>query len=65
VKIHEDVALDEAVAELERTLITRALNIYHGNLTHAARSLNLTNKGLRDKMRRLGITRENLNSQTG
>jgi len=57
VTIHEEVTLDEAVAELERQLITQTLAKHNGNLTRAARSLNLTNKGLRDKLRRLGIER--------
>lgn len=57
VTINREVTRDEAVAELERQLITRALARHHGNLTRAARSLELTIKGLKDKMRRLGIER--------
>jgi transcriptional regulator with GAF, ATPase, and Fis domain len=52
-----DVTLAEAVSELERQLIARALSNFRGNLTRAARSLELTNKGLRDKIRRLEIDR--------
>jgi transcriptional regulator with GAF, ATPase, and Fis domain len=55
--VEGDVTLAEAVSELERQLIARALSRHKGNLTRAARSLRLTNKGLRDKMRRLEINR--------
>ncbi|MGE0131578.1 MAG: helix-turn-helix domain-containing protein, partial [Blastocatellales bacterium] len=65
VTIFEEAPLDEAVADLERQLITRALTKHNGNLTHTARSLKLTNKGLRDKMRRLGIERPSPNFSTG
>lgn len=55
--VEGEATLAEAVSELERELITRALGRHRGNLTRAARSLGLTNKGLRDKMRRLEINR--------
>lgn len=61
VMIHEEATLDEAVAELERQLITQSLARHNGNLTHAARGLDLTIKGLKDKMRRLGIERPTTN----
>jgi transcriptional regulator with GAF, ATPase, and Fis domain len=57
VAIHQDITHAEAVAELERQLIVQSLVKHNGNLTHAAYGLKLTNKGLRDKMRRLGIER--------
>ncbi len=56
--IKENVTLTEAVEELERQMITKALKKNGGNLTHAARSLKLTVKGLKDKIRRLGIQRK-------
>jgi len=57
VAIKDDVTLAEAVEELERQMITRALEKAGGNLTHAAHSLKLTIKGLKDKMKRLGVQR--------
>jgi len=53
-------ALNEAIEELERQMIMYALERSGGNLTHAAKRLRLTNKGLRDKLKRLGIEKSAL-----
>jgi two-component system response regulator AtoC len=44
-----------ATAELERDLITRALEETQGNVTHAARRLKISRKSLQIKMKELGL----------
>ncbi len=44
-----------ATAELERDLITRALDETQGNVTHAARRLKISRKSLQIKMKELGL----------
>jgi two-component system response regulator AtoC len=55
----EDVGLKEqvraAVSQLERQLIFRALEQMNGNVTHTARVLKLSRKGLQLKMKELGL----------
>lgn len=55
----EDVGLKEqvraAVSQLERQLIYRALEQMNGNVTHTARVLKLSRKGLQLKMKELGL----------
>ncbi len=51
----QEASLSETVAEVERQLIVETLIAKNGNLTHTATMLKLTIKGLKDKMRRLGI----------
>lgn len=45
----------EATSKLERDLINRALLETHGNVTHAARLLKISRKGLQLKMKELGL----------
>lgn len=45
----------EAMSRLERDLIHRALQQTHGNVTHAARLLKISRKGLQLKMKELGL----------
>jgi len=45
----------EAVSHLEKTLIDKALAQTHGNVTHAARLLRISRKGLQLKMKELGL----------
>jgi DNA-binding NtrC family response regulator len=56
---HEEVGLKEqvraAVTQLERQLIFRALEQMKGNVTHTARVLKLSRKGLQLKMKELGL----------
>lgn len=55
----EEVGLKEqvraAVSQLERQLIFRALEQMNGNVTHTARVLKLSRKGLQLKMKELGL----------
>jgi two-component system, NtrC family, response regulator AtoC len=44
-----------AMVVLERELIVRALDQTHGNVTHAARLLKISRKGLQLKMKELGL----------
>jgi DNA-binding NtrC family response regulator len=44
-----------ATLRLERELIDRALKETHGNVTHAARLLKISRKGLQLKMKELGL----------
>jgi len=44
-----------AMSRLERELIVRALEQTHGNVTHAARFLKISRKGLQLKMKELGL----------
>jgi transcriptional regulator with GAF, ATPase, and Fis domain len=46
----------EAVEQLERNLIIRALKEHGGNLVHTSQALGLTRKGLKDKIARYGIS---------
>lgn len=52
-----DVPLKEAVGELERRMIVRALQVHDHNLTRAAEALGLSRLGLRKKLERYGIER--------
>jgi two-component system response regulator AtoC len=45
----------QAQAELERTLISRALEITGGNVTRAAKNLQISRKSLQVKMKELGL----------
>jgi hydrogenase-4 transcriptional activator len=47
--------LDDATCALERLFVTRALERYAGNITHAARALGLSRQGLLLKKKRLGL----------
>jgi two-component system, NtrC family, response regulator AtoC len=57
--LQEDVGLKEqvraAINQLERQLIYRALEQMNGNVTHTARVLKLSRKGLQLKMKELGL----------
>ncbi len=44
-----------AMSKLERDLIERALKQTHGNVTHAARLLKISRKGLQLKMKELNL----------
>jgi DNA-binding NtrC family response regulator len=44
-----------AMSRLERELIVRALDQTGGNVTHAARLLKISRKGLQLKMKELGL----------
>ena len=44
-----------AMSRLERDLVSRALKQTHGNVTHAARLLKISRKGLQLKMKELGL----------
>ncbi len=55
----KDVVRD-AVAHLERDIITRTLREQSGNVTHAATALGLSRKGLQLKLKELGISRTEL-----
>jgi two-component system, NtrC family, response regulator AtoC len=44
-----------AMSRLERDLVSRALSQTHGNVTHAARLLKISRKGLQLKMNELGL----------
>jgi DNA-binding NtrC family response regulator len=44
-----------AMSRLERDLIVRALHQTQGNVTHAARLLKISRKGLQLKMKELGL----------
>ncbi|MHC4780274.1 MAG: sigma 54-interacting transcriptional regulator, partial [Planctomycetota bacterium] len=48
--------LREAVEEIERALIRRAMTLCKGNKTHAAKMLGLSWLGLKNKMERYGIS---------
>jgi len=50
-----DESLDDALARLERELITRALEQHDFNLTRAAEGLKLTRHSLRYRMQRLNM----------
>jgi DNA-binding NtrC family response regulator len=52
---HAKLALKEELAEIERETITKALVAFKGNISHAARHLNIARGTLRDRMKRLGI----------
>ena len=43
------------MSRLERELIVRALDQTNGNVTHAARLLKISRKGLQLKMKELGL----------
>jgi len=58
VTIEGELSLEEAIKELERQVITEALESSNGNLTRAAQMLKLTRKGLRNKIKRLGIEKQ-------
>jgi transcriptional regulator with PAS, ATPase and Fis domain len=47
--------LDVAVNAIERDFVSRALERYTGNITHAARALGLSRQGLLLKKKRLGL----------
>ncbi len=51
-----------AVSQLERQLIHRALEQMNGNVTHTARMLKLSRKGLQLKMKELGLRELSLKS---
>lgn len=51
------VGLRRAVKELERLAVTRALDKYNYNVTHAARALRLNRVSLQRTMRALGISK--------
>ena len=55
VRVRADQPLGEAVAQVERTLIRRALADAGGNASAAARRLGVSRRGLQLKRRRLGI----------
>jgi DNA-binding NtrC family response regulator len=44
-----------AMSRLERELVSRALQQTNGNVTHAARLLKISRKGLQLKMKELGL----------
>jgi two-component system, NtrC family, response regulator AtoC len=44
-----------AMSRLERDLVSRALKQTNGNVTHAARLLKISRKGLQLKMKELGL----------
>jgi DNA-binding NtrC family response regulator len=44
-----------AMSRLERDLVSRALRQTNGNVTHAARLLKISRKGLQLKMKELGL----------
>jgi len=44
-----------AMSRLERELVSRALHQTNGNVTHAARLLKISRKGLQLKMKELGL----------
>jgi DNA-binding NtrC family response regulator len=44
-----------AMSRLERELVSRALQQTTGNVTHAARLLKISRKGLQLKMKELGL----------
>jgi two-component system response regulator AtoC len=46
-----------AMSRLERELVSRALHQTNGNVTHAARLLKISRKGLQLKMKELGPAR--------
>ena len=50
-------SLKEAVSDLERRMIVRALSLHEGNLTKTAAALGLSRLGLRNKLERYGIER--------
>jgi DNA-binding NtrC family response regulator len=54
-RIAPDEPLDDALARLERELITQALEQHEFNLTHAAECLKLTRHSLRYRMQRLNM----------
>jgi two-component system C4-dicarboxylate transport response regulator DctD len=45
----------KSLREVEREAIDRALNRYHGNVSRAAKALNVPRSTLRDRLRRYGI----------
>ena len=47
--------LESAVEALERVFVSRALDRYRGNITHAAKALGLSRQGLLLKKKRLGF----------
>ncbi|NRA98033.1 MAG: sigma 54-interacting transcriptional regulator, partial [Planctomycetes bacterium] len=52
-----DVPLKQAVSDLERRMIARALRLHEGNLTKTAEALGLSRLGLRKKLERYEIER--------
>ena len=62
-----DADLPAAVAQLETTMIQRALDACGGNRTEAARRLNINRQLLYTKMQRYGLaeTSENLTGRVG
>jgi DNA-binding NtrC family response regulator len=52
-----------AMSQLERELIQKALNQTHSNVTHAARLLKISRKGLQLKMKELGLREQGERSE--
>ncbi|HYV25487.1 MAG TPA: helix-turn-helix domain-containing protein, partial [Pyrinomonadaceae bacterium] len=52
----QNVTLAEALAEVERRMISDALRKHNGNISRAARELGLTRRGLYLKLDRLEMT---------
>jgi two-component system response regulator AtoC len=52
-----------AMSKLERELVSRALGQTNGNVTHAARLLKISRKGLQLKMKELGLREANEKSE--
>jgi transcriptional regulator with PAS, ATPase and Fis domain len=55
VQVVQDESLDEALARIERELITSALDQNNSSLTRAAERLKLTRHSLRYRMQRLNM----------
>ena len=53
-----------AMSRLERELIVRALDQTRGNATHTARLLKISRKGLRLKMKELGLRERDERGET-
>ena len=54
----EDHDLPEAVGEVEKYLIKKALRRFAGNQSKAARALNVSEAALRYKMKKYGLERK-------
>lgn len=57
-------AKNKVVEDFEKTYISELLEIYHGNLTHAAKHAGMDIKNLFEKMKKYGIKREEFLKQS-
>ena len=57
-QVLEDRELPDAISEVEKYLIKKALRKFAGNQTKAARALSISEAALRYKMKKYGLSRK-------